>query len=190
MISTRDAIRHPDHSGRREGIIAGLLGAVVVAVFYFVLDISRGQALMTPTVLGEMLILHAPITATPDPAAIFIYTTLHGVAFIALGMLLSVLMRAADRSALARYAIVQLLVVFEVFFYGLLSIVSDRARGLFPFLGVLAANTLAASTMIAWLWRHSSFLPSAGRSSGSRSEPTRSRTRPPRRCNDTERLRR
>ena len=154
MTSIRDSIPWPDHSGRREGIIAGLLGALVVAMFYFILDISRGQALMTPTVLGEILILHAPITAAPDPAAIFIYTTLHGVAFIALGLLLSAMMRAADRSAVARYAVVQLLVVFEVFFYGLLSIVSARARGLFPFLGVLAANTLAAGTMMAWLWRH------------------------------------
>src|ERR1700685_801983 len=114
MTSTYDSMARRYRTGRGEGVISGLLGALVVAVFYFVIDLSRGQPLMTPSVLGELLILHRPITHAVDPAAIFIYTIVHGAAFVALGMLLSRLMRAADGSALARYALVQLLVVFEV----------------------------------------------------------------------------
>ncbi|HEX3926566.1 MAG TPA: hypothetical protein VHW65_01095 [Gemmatimonadales bacterium] len=137
-----------------EGIASGLLGGAVVAVFYFIIDLMRGRPLMTPSVLGEIFLLRTPLTATPDTAAVLLYTAFHFLVFIALGLFLAALIRAAEHGALARYALVQLLVVFEVFFYGVLSVASEEARGMFPFLGVLAANTLAAITMLAWQWRH------------------------------------
>jgi hypothetical protein len=43
--------------------------------------------------------------------------------------------------------------VFEVLFYGLLTIFSERTQELFPFWAVLSANTLAALAMGAYLWR-------------------------------------
>ncbi|HEY3935214.1 MAG TPA: hypothetical protein VGL65_11435 [Gemmatimonadales bacterium] len=147
----------PPHDAqlRREGIITGVLGAVVVALFYFVVDLTRGHALMTPSVLGEAFILHQPVLVnTPDAAAIVAYTVFHFVAFIAFGLLLAALTRASETSSLARYAVVQLLVVFLLFFYGVLSVGSELVRGMFPFIGVLAANALAGAVMVGWLWRH------------------------------------
>ena len=141
-------------SVRREGLVTGLLGAGVVAAFYFLLDLSRGQPLMTPTVLGDVFVLQQPISNGPDATAIVTYTILHTLAFILFGLALTVLVRLAERSALARYAVVQLMVVFLLFFYGLLMIASEQARGRFPFFGVLVANTIAAGVMLVWQWRH------------------------------------
>jgi len=143
-----------DASVRSEAIVTGLFGAGVVAGFYFLLDLARGQPLMTPSVLGDLLLLQRPIVEAPNTAAVLGYSVVHTLAFILFGFALTMLVRAAERSALARYAVVQLLVVFELFFYGLLMIASEQARGLFPFLGVLAANSLAAVVMLVWLWRH------------------------------------
>ncbi|HEY4100629.1 MAG TPA: hypothetical protein VGM20_07110 [Gemmatimonadales bacterium] len=147
----------PPHDARlrREGIITGVLGALVVAVFYFIVDLTRGHPFMTPSVLGEAFILHQPILVnTPDTAAVIAYTVFHFGAFIAFGLLLAALTRASETSALVRYAVVQLLVVFLFFFYGVLSVGSEVVRGMFPFLGVLAANALAGAAMVIWLWRH------------------------------------
>jgi len=135
--------------------VTGLLGAAAVAGFYFLIDMWRGQPLMTPTVLGEAFLLHTPITTTPDTTAIISYTLVHTAVFVLFGFLLGGMVRAAERSALARYAVVQLLVAFELFFYGLLMIASEQARGRFSLLGVLAANSVAAGVMMAWQWsRH------------------------------------
>src|SRR5438094_265370 len=35
----------------REGIIAGLIGAAVVAVWFLILDVARGRPFLTPTIL-------------------------------------------------------------------------------------------------------------------------------------------
>lgn len=155
-MSRREAGSHTAHrrrGARYHDVVAGCLGAAAVAVFYLAIDLSRGVPFMTPSVLGEVLLLHKPITATPDAVAVVLYTLVHGVLFVAFGALLGAVMRAAATSSLARYALVQLLVVFEVFFYGAWMIASEEAGGRFPFVGVLAANTIAAGLMVTWQWR-------------------------------------
>lgn len=163
MSQPIDPSARSDLVARREGVTTGLVGAAMVAIFYFLLDAIRGHPLMTPTVLGEVLVLHTPVTTRPDVAAVALYTIAHGIVFMVLGLLFVALIQAAEQSALARYAVVQLAVVFELFFYGLLSIASTAARGMFPFVGVLAANSLALLAMIAWYWRHHPALRSAFR---------------------------
>ena len=155
MQSSSDRSVDTDAALRREGIITGLLGAAVVALFYLVLDLARGQALVTPSVLGQAFILHQPVALTgADPTAVIVYTAFHVVAFIAFGLLLAALARTSETSSLARYAMVQVLVAFMVFFYGLLWVGSEIVRGMFSFPGVLAANALAGIVMVTWLWRH------------------------------------
>lgn len=144
-----------DAALRREGIITGLLGAAVVALFYLIIDVLRGRALITPSVLGQAFILHTPVTPTSaDLMAVVAYTAFHIGAFVAFGLLLTALARASESSSLARYAVLQVMVAFVVLFYGVLWIGSEVVRGMFSFVGVLAANALAGAAMVAWLWRH------------------------------------
>lgn len=155
MIEPMGFHRIGDESIPRDGLITGLLGAGIVALFYLVVDLIRGQALMTPSVLGDAFLLHRPVTLTaPDTTAVIAYTIFHVVAFVAFGFLLAVLVRASEVSSLARYAVLQLLVAFVVFFYGVVSIGSEIVRGMLPFVSVLLANALAGAVMAAWLWRH------------------------------------
>ena len=155
MVSSTNATLMDDLAARREGVITGLFGAAVVAVFYLGVDVARGHPLMTPTVLGEVFVMRqADLTTTaPDMMAIGLYTIVHIIAFMAFGLFLTALARRAEQSGLVRYAIVQVLVVFELFFYGLLQVGAESARGMFPLWSVLAANTVAAMVMCSYLWR-------------------------------------
>lgn len=157
MVSSSSATMMDDAAARREGVITGLLGAAVVAVFYLAVDVARSRPLMTPTVLGQVFVMRQGglVTTAPDPLGILLYTIVHIIAFVAFGIFLTALARRSERSNLARYAVLQLLVVFEVFFYGLVQVASETARGMIPFWSILAANTLAALVMCSWLWiRH------------------------------------
>jgi hypothetical protein len=155
MITPSGTHRTGDESIPRDGIVTGLLGAGTVALFYLAVDAARGQPLITPSVLGQAFLMHQPVTLTAaDPAAVFVYTVFHIVAFVAFGFILAVLARASEASSLARYAVVQLMVAFVIFFYGVVSIGSELVRGMFSFSSVLAANALAGVVMTAWLWRH------------------------------------
>ena len=40
----------------REGIIAGLIGAAIVAAWFLIYDAARGQPLRTPALLGAALL--------------------------------------------------------------------------------------------------------------------------------------
>jgi hypothetical protein len=62
------------------------------------------------------------------------------------------------RDPVVRYALLPVFLVFEVLFYGLLEVFSERTHELFPFWTVVGANTLAAVCMGLYLWkRHPDF---------------------------------
>jgi hypothetical protein len=139
-----------------EGVVVGLIGAAVVALFYFGIDLAQGQPMMTPSVLGEVFVMRRPeaVTTSMDLTAALLYTVAHVGTFIVFGLVLTWLARRAEDSSVARYAMLQLMIIFEFGYLGLLLIVSETTRGIFPIWTVLTANLLAAAAMLAYLWRH------------------------------------
>src|SRR5262249_20679965 len=83
----------------REGVIAGCIGAAVVAVCFFVFDLARGKPFLTRALLGAVVFYGARSPAGLEVAAgpILGYTLLHGLAFIAFGVVASSLVAAAER---------------------------------------------------------------------------------------------
>ncbi|HEU5171144.1 MAG TPA: hypothetical protein VFU46_11435 [Gemmatimonadales bacterium] len=148
-------MRDPPLSAGDEGTYVGTIGALVVAGWFLLLDTLQGHPLRTPSVLGQVLLFG---DATPDIpglhfGAVVAYTAVHFGVFLLLGMGVVRLVRWAAHEAWVRYALLQLFLVFEVFFYGLVTLVSESTRALFPFWAVLVGNTLAALAMGWYLWR-------------------------------------
>ncbi|HET7600459.1 MAG TPA: hypothetical protein VFK09_09210 [Gemmatimonadales bacterium] len=140
-----------------EGTYVGAIGAAVVALWFLVIDTIAGVPLRTPSVLGQVLLFGRtrPVVTHADFSAVVAYTAVHVAAFLAFGFVLVALVRWAAREPVVRYALLQLLLVFELFVYGLLSLASEATRELFPFWTVFTANTLAIVAMGAYLWyRH------------------------------------
>src|SRR5207244_5513308 len=85
----------------REGLVAGLLGAAAVALWFLIYDTVAGVPLRTPALLGAAL-----FHGLRDPAALVIttplvleYTFFHGLAFILFGWLAAGLGALGDRGA-------------------------------------------------------------------------------------------
>src|SRR5690606_30144172 len=116
-----------EHQTIREGLIAGLIGALAVAAWFLVIDVVRGQLLFTPAALGSALFTGArgvnevEITA----ATVIGYTILHFTAFIAAGCLASALATAAEREPPVLLGAVLLFFVLETLFLGLLAIMAS-----------------------------------------------------------------
>ena len=47
-------MRAAEHSTIREGAVTGIIGAVIVAGWFFVVDTGEGQPFHTPSVLGKI----------------------------------------------------------------------------------------------------------------------------------------
>ena len=129
----------------REGTMAGLIGAAVVALWFLAIDTIQGEPLRTPTLLGRGLL---KILAGPHP--VLVYTIVHGVAFVAFGIVAAVLIAGAERAPMFLFAVVILFTAFEVFFFGAVIIgakwVLDDLAGWTIFVG----NLLASAAMLAY----------------------------------------
>jgi hypothetical protein len=141
-------------------MVAGVIGAAVVAVWFLVLDALAGRPLRTPSLLGQVVLMGDP---TPDTGsvilgAVLLYTAFHFVVFALLGMGLVAVVHWGTENSVVRYALLPIFLAFEVIFYGLLEVLSERTGELFPFWAVVSANTLAALSMGLYLWlRHPAF---------------------------------
>lgn len=72
----------------REGLAAGLIGAITVMAVYFVIDVSSGQPFRTPALLQSVLFegQHVPLDSRPDGIQWVGYTALHVAAWLIAGV--------------------------------------------------------------------------------------------------------
>ena len=85
----------------QEGIIAGLVGAATIAIWFLILDSLSGRPLYTPTVLGSALFRRGGTTplseVLPDLEMVLMFTWVHGLIFVAIGGLVARLLAFAER---------------------------------------------------------------------------------------------
>lgn len=148
-------IRH-HHSTLKEGVAAGLLGALVVAALFLLRDLTLGVPLLTPSVLGQVIIegVRSPVVDRAVPGAVVGYTLLHLGAFVVFGILLASLARVATTQPSFRFAVVMMFIFFEFFFTGVALMFFEATAALFPLALVLFANLLAGAAMGLYIWRH------------------------------------
>jgi hypothetical protein len=78
----------------QEGIIAGILGAVTVAVWFLAVDLVHGRPFYTPTVLGTALFgrgVWPPTLETLPPSLdmVAMFTWVHLLAFAVIGVVVA-----------------------------------------------------------------------------------------------------
>ena len=150
-----------ERSVLREGIVAGVIGAAVVAIWFFVFDLLRGRPFLTPTLLGSFVFFGVDTPAGLGPALgpILGYTVLHGLAFVAFGIVAATMMAMSEREPSLFIAFVILFVAFEVFFFGVLSIVGSAMQAALVWWAVLVGNLLASIAMLWFFFRAHRALP-------------------------------
>lgn len=135
----------------RDGVIAGLIGAAVVAVWFLIFDIARGRPLLTPALLGSAVFqgITDPSQVIVSAGPILFYTLLHGVAFVGFGVVAASLILAAEREPALLVAFAILFVGFEAFFIGAVAALGRSMLGALVWWAILAGNLLAS---VAMLW--------------------------------------
>src|SRR5437879_12461882 len=115
----------------REGIFAGLIGAAVVAVWFLLFDLWRGQPFLTPGLLGAAVFqgVNNPIGVQPAVGNVLGYTIVHGLAFMALGVVAASLMAVSEREPALFLAFVILFGHLEVVVVGVVGGVGKSGLG-------------------------------------------------------------
>ena len=144
------------HEVVREGLIVGLIGAVVVAVWFLIIDLVAGRIFFTPAALGSVVLGGATDAASVQIDALNVlgYTALHIAAFLVTGLVAAgIIAYAEDRHPYVLLGAVLLFVTFETFFIGLLTVVAQWLLELIPWWSIAVGNLLAALAMGGYLWR-------------------------------------
>jgi hypothetical protein len=153
QVSLRQTLRQ--HTTVQAGVVAGVLGATIVAVVFLVIDVARGQVLFTPAALGSALfagargIADVQITAT----TVLGYTLVHYLAFGVVGVAVAAMLDAAQRLPHVLVGVMLLFVSSAALFIGLTAIVAVWVVDALGFWTILVANLLAAAGMAAWYLR-------------------------------------
>ena len=144
----------------QEGIIAGILGALTVAVWFLVVDMMHGRPFYTPTVLGTALFGRGvwPATLETMPASfemVAMFTWVHVLAFVAVGVAAALLIAVAERHPSLGFGIVLLFVILEACFTVAVMIVAAPVLRALTWQAILVANFLAAAMIAGYFWlRH------------------------------------
>lgn len=133
----------------RQGIVAGVIGAVVVAVWFLIVDSIAGRPLFTPAALGSAILNGASGVPTVEFSAATIvgYTLIHISAFLLAGVLVSALVTQAERAPYLVFGMILLLVIFETFFIAMVAMLGTWLMEELAWWSVLVGNLLAVVSM-------------------------------------------
>jgi hypothetical protein len=152
-----DALLGPWIAVVREGVVGGIIGAAVVALWFIVYDTASGRPLYTPALLGSVLLqgVREPSTLQVTAPIVLAYSVLHGTAFVLFGVLAAVLLAQTEREPMLLLGLFVLFTVFEVFFFALVMLVDAAVVQSLGWWTILVGNVLATTAMLGYfLGRH------------------------------------
>lgn len=143
-------MRAPDTRFKR-GAVAGLLGAAVVAVWFFVLDVVAGQPFQTPAALGSSLFFGK--TAIEMSARTIVgYCVFHFVAFMLVGVLFVWITERIERRPSFMLFALLFLILGEALALANLATYAQWGLGSLGVWSVTIANIIGIAVMGWYIW--------------------------------------
>jgi len=139
-----------------DGIIAGLIGAAIVAIWFLFMDTVTRLPLYTPTVLGEGLLLKEQSLASNAGELVSLkltvmYSGVHGLAFVVLGVITAYLLLLPKRKLHLGIVLIALFAVLEFGFVGTVFVAAKPVLDELAWPIILTGNFLAAAGMASYL---------------------------------------
>lgn len=139
----------------REGVVVGLVGAVIVAIWFLIVDSVRGDPFFTPGALGSAVLLRVTDASGIQVTAVTVlgYTIIHVLAFVVVGLAAAALAVQAEKVPALVLAGILILATAEAFFMGLMAVLAEWLLGTLGWASIGIGNLLAAGGMALYLWR-------------------------------------
>jgi len=144
----------------RDGLVVGLLAYAAVAVFYAVFDLLAGRGLLfTVNLLGRTMfrglrdgaVLLLPVEI--DPTAIFLYNLFHGVASLAIGVIVVALVQYAQRVPARARLVLAVIIGGFIVTVAFVGWATTPIQPVLPWWSIVVANSLATLVGAIYLIR-------------------------------------
>ena len=146
-----------------DGLIAGIIGAAIIAIWFLFLDAVTRLPFYAPTVLGTALFLGPEHLASTEAVQVslnltLMYTWVHTLVFVVLGEIAAYLLLLTGKNPNLGFFIL-LFVVLEIGFVGTTFGFAEPVLHELTWPTVLLGNLLAAAGMTVYFWlRRSNFV--------------------------------
>ena len=138
-----------------QGVIAGILGASVLALWFMILDWLRGEPLMTPSVLGTLVLRGESPPDRIEPLVIAGYTVIHYALFVALGVAGAWVANRIEERPRLILAVLILFTVMQAFAFSFTTVLAETLEGTVRWWAAVLGNLFAVAAMVVHLWsRH------------------------------------
>ena len=136
----------------REGITVGLIGAAIVMLWFFIVDLAAGAPLRTPALLGAALFDGARVAVVSPTARLVVgYTAVHLAGFMAMGLGVAGLFALAEREKRVLALIFMLGCCLAVVFLAMVYVLSQwLGQAMTPAI-FLGGHVLGAGAMVGAL---------------------------------------
>ncbi len=137
-----------------EGILVGVVGAVAVATWLFLVDLATGRPLHTAAAFGSSILLGARSASeiSFNLGVILAYSVLHVTAFVVVGVAFAWVARRAHQARKFWTQAVVMLLLLELMFFGTVPMVSGWVIEDVGLWVLVVANAMAIISMGVWLW--------------------------------------
>lgn len=144
---------------RKQGAVAGLFGALLLAAWFLYVDVVRGEPLFTPTLLANALLSggvagEGAETLRGSILMTVLFTAVHGLVFVLIGLgVAEVVLRFAHARSTALIVLLLFCVLCAAFFAFALNVSAVGSQGV-AVRDALVGNAIAAFGMAAYLMRN------------------------------------
>jgi len=137
------------------GVINGLIGAAVVAAWFFILDLVRGTPFRTPAALASALLIGGagPGDIVVTFGLVAAYTVVHIVAFAIAGVVFVALAEQAERAPAMSLLVLLTAILLDGLVLATLGVGAQWVLGTIGSWSVVVANFLAVLAMGWHVWR-------------------------------------
>jgi len=145
-----------DQSSRRpftgtvtRGILAGLVGATAMAIWFLVIDASQGTPFRTPAFLAHAVLGREQVELSVGAIALF--TAIHYGAFVLVGVVVSWLLRMIHTAPTVLLGFVLGFLLFDIVFYTGVTVTGVNVVTELGWPEVLAGNMIAGVSLMGFL---------------------------------------
>ena len=138
----------------QQGIVAGLIGAAVVATWFLIVDSVAGRPLFTPAALGSVVLYGAGATEVEiSTGTVLGYSLIHVAGFLLFGVIVNALVTQVEKFPPFVFGLIVLFVVFETFSILLIAMLGNWLMQELAWWSLLIGNLLAAIAIGLYMWR-------------------------------------
>jgi len=137
------------------GVVNGLIGAAVVAAWFFILDLASGTPFRTPAALASALLMSAagPGDIVVTFGLVAAYTVVHIVAFVIAGVVFVALAEQVERAPTMSLLVLLTAILLDGLVLATIGVSAQWVLGTIGSWSVIVANFLAVLAMGWQVWR-------------------------------------